>query len=223
MVFCLANVNAQTKYYTVKSIIDVTDWRDEQFVLKVSNPSTQAEIANELQIPFMSRSKIVLGDLSNGSGGFNKNGTHCFNWHMIDDTITLVDSTVELCDGRPFSDTEEGDFLNTVGYFCPWSMRVFEEIVIPPNCTLSTYDYEDFLNIGSVFPNPANDTIHIKIINGSYNNMQVAIFNTLGELLYFEKKPFLINHIDSSQLKVGTYIIIVTLDSNNYYTQFIKN
>lgn len=219
----ISGLNAQTKYYTVKSINEEPEWRDELFVIKVSSPSTQKDIANELLEQFNSRSKIVIGDLSNGNGGFNKNGSHCFNWHLIDDTVTLVELTVELCDGRAFSDVEEGDFLNTVGYYCPWAMRVFEEISIPPTCSLSSKDYDNFLKIGSIFPNPANDRLTIKINNVIHNNMQVALFNMLGELVYFEKKPSVINQIKIADLNGGVYMMTITLDGINYYTKFIKN
>ena len=100
------STQAQTKYYTVKRQTPVPppDWRDSLFVVKVSDAAVQQDIANELAQPFDQRDQIVIADIASGDGGFNKNGTHCFNWHMIDDTIELADFTIELCDGRPYTD-----------------------------------------------------------------------------------------------------------------------
>jgi hypothetical protein len=59
------------------------------------------------------------GPIAAGDGGFNSP----WNWHLVPETVRMVDSSIELCDGTPtYVEAHRGDYLAS-GY-CPWSARV---------------------------------------------------------------------------------------------------
>jgi hypothetical protein len=60
--------------------------------------------------------KHISGTISAGDGGFNQP----WHWHLLPDTIRLVDISMEVCDGRP-SYVEQG-FIK--GIYCPWASKV---------------------------------------------------------------------------------------------------
>lgn len=220
--FLLAlSLEAQTKYYTVKAEQPTNNWRDSLFVVKVSDPVVQQDFANELALPFDQRDKIVNAQIAAGSGSFNKNGTHCFNWHMIDSTVGLADTTIELCDGRPYSDVELNDFVNTVGQYCPWGMVLNEE-VSNPVCNLSIEDPELDRKKIKVHPNPANNRLYFYLEVQAVENMQIAIFNTLGEMVYFEAKNKKIPKINISELSTGYYYLSLKVNDREVAKTFIK-
>ena len=61
-----------------------------------------------------------------GSGGYNKNATHEFGWHFKEDDWQLADVTVEIYDGKPFTDVDQdlSYWLNTVQRFGAWSSYI---------------------------------------------------------------------------------------------------
>jgi hypothetical protein len=46
-----------------------------------------------------------------------------WSWHLVD--IEFVESTIELCDGRP-SDVEQAGVAFGGGRFCPWTATVIK-------------------------------------------------------------------------------------------------
>ena len=79
------------------------------------------KIEAQLALPVDDR-QIVLGNLVAGSGGYNKNATHEFKWHIKEDDWQLVDMTIEIYDGRPYSDVDlhYNYWMQTVKRFSPW-------------------------------------------------------------------------------------------------------
>jgi hypothetical protein len=64
---------------------------------------------------------IPLGTLAHGDGGVN--APHA--WHLLD--VTVVDMTIELCDGTvSMVDADVEYWVDVVGSFCPWSAIVVE-------------------------------------------------------------------------------------------------
>lgn len=62
---------------------------------------------------------IPLGTLAHGDGGVN--APHA--WHLLD--VTVVDMTIELCDGTvSMVDADVEYWVDVVGSFCPWSAIV---------------------------------------------------------------------------------------------------
>ena len=64
-------------------------------------------------------SKHPSGPIAPGDGGFNSP----WSWHFVPDSVRMVDSSIELCDGSPsYVETHRADYLSS-GY-CPWGARV---------------------------------------------------------------------------------------------------
>lgn len=64
--------------------------------------------------------KIVHGLVATGPGGFNAP----WQWHLVPESVQFVDLAMELCDVCPLPDHAVQRWIETVGYFCPWSTEV---------------------------------------------------------------------------------------------------
>jgi len=119
------------RYFEVGLDNGSPDWRDSSFVVATSNAALLLQIEAQLQLPIAQRKKIVNGSLVKGSGGYNKNSTHEFKWHFKENDWSLTDVSIEIYDGRPYSDVDKdlSYWLNTVKRFSPWSSYIKQEIV----------------------------------------------------------------------------------------------
>ena len=70
----------------------------------------------------------------------------------------------------------------------------------------------------SLFPNPANDILHLDLLNATESNY--TIYSLSGEVL---ANGVFQNIIPVSKLKKGLYILEVTSDFNKLTSRFIKN
>lgn len=113
------------QYYEVGFKTTNADWRDTAFIVRTNNPQLIQQIEAQLALPVSSR-QIVNGKLVAGSGGYNKNATHEFGWHFKEDDWQLADVTVEIYDGKPFTDVDQdlSYWLNTVQRFGAWSSYI---------------------------------------------------------------------------------------------------
>lgn len=93
----------------------------EQFKVFVKNP---AAIERLLAI----RNGAALGQIPNGrilrgAGAANHNSPRA--WHLDPDDIQVVDSAIEVCDGRPsYVDQHLGEYVDVVGRYCPWGAKL---------------------------------------------------------------------------------------------------
>jgi hypothetical protein len=55
----------------------------------------------------------------------------------------------------------------------------------------------------SIFPNPTVDWISVKLTAGFNSNIEISIYNSIGEVLY--KTPYFANQIDVRNLAAGNY------------------
>src|SRR5687767_11757199 len=59
------------------------------------------------------------GRIALGNGGVNAPWT----WHFLPDTVRMVDTSIELCDGAPsYVETHRAEYL--LSGYCPWGARV---------------------------------------------------------------------------------------------------
>lgn len=101
---------------------------DYSFIAQTSDPQVIEKVEEELAKPFNERSLHINGDIARGNEGYN----HQWSWHFISDQWELVEISTEVCDGRPGMVEEDLDYwIDQVGYFCPWSARVFREVSNP--------------------------------------------------------------------------------------------
>jgi hypothetical protein len=88
----------------------------EEFRMRVTDPDT---IALAMENMRGGNSKHPQGPIAAGDGGFNSPWT----WHFVPDSVRMVDSSIELCDGEPsYVESHRAEYLAS-GY-CPWSARV---------------------------------------------------------------------------------------------------
>jgi hypothetical protein len=85
---------------------------------------------------------------------------------------------------------------------------------------ISRGDYEILL-----FPNPAVDVLRVQFVLGEEEPLELALFNTLGELVWKETHADFIGQfnetIDVSGLAHGTYILRVETPTKAYAERFI--
>ena len=107
------------------------DWRDSSYIVATKNPQLLDKIEAQLALPVADRNKIVAGKLAAGNGGYNKNPHHNFKWHIKEDDWDLVDFTIELSDGRPYSDVDLNNsyWMNSVKRFSPWGSYIKREVI----------------------------------------------------------------------------------------------
>jgi|SRR5688572_14440304 hypothetical protein len=119
-------------YYEVAFKSKSSDWRDTSFVVATSNKKIIAEVSGQLSIPISQR-KMLTGTLVAGSSDYNKNASHEFQWHYDEEDWGFAEMSMELCDGRPYSDVDTNlqEWLGTVKRFCPWNSYLRKEIERP--------------------------------------------------------------------------------------------
>jgi hypothetical protein len=126
---CNKNDDKPLRYFEVGLKTTPDDWRDSAYVVATSNAQLLTLVEAELNKPLHQR-KIIAGDLAAGSAGYNKNAGHPFNWHLKENKWELTDLTIEIIDGRPYSDVEVNInyWLDTVKRFGPWGSYIKREI-----------------------------------------------------------------------------------------------
>lgn len=112
-------------YYEVGFTSTPTNWRDSIFIVRTSDAQLIQQIDAQLLLPISER-KLVVGSLVAGSGGYNKNAAHEFKWHFEEDDWHLADITIEIYDGRPYSDVDMNlqYWLDTVKRFGSWGSYI---------------------------------------------------------------------------------------------------
>jgi hypothetical protein len=127
---CQKDNEKSLRYFEVGIKGSQEDWRDSSFVVATTDRQLVNAIMEQLKKPIAAR-RIVMGELASGSGGYNKNAGHSFNWHFIENKWGLVDVSAEIYDGRAYSDVEKnpGYWLGTLKRFSPWGSYVKKEII----------------------------------------------------------------------------------------------
>ncbi|MDO5970149.1 hypothetical protein Q4Q35_10050 [Flavivirga aquimarina] len=107
------------------------NWQDTSFVAATSNPIVIEQCLDQLKLPVASRGLFPLGKIEKGSSGYNKNATHAFNWHFVEDSWEMVELGIEIYDGCAYSDAELANYSESLGSYGGWGNRVLEEITNP--------------------------------------------------------------------------------------------
>ena len=90
---------------------------NERLVVRTSDPTVIAAK------PLAERTLHLHGRLLRGDGGYNE------GWSWRVEEWSLVEMSMELCDGWPSDVEEKLDYwVNSVGSFCPWASRVEAEL-----------------------------------------------------------------------------------------------
>lgn len=95
----------------------------EEFRVATASSAFITQARAQLQLPESQRTKFISGPIQSGNGGHNL----AWSWHFSD--AALVETAIELCDGRPSMVQADLDYwLGTVKSFCPWGSFVYAEI-----------------------------------------------------------------------------------------------
>ena len=188
--------------------LNIDDWPEEtswRFIDSDGNALYTSPIYTEGVDDFTTINETFEVDLNN-----------CYTFQIIDsfgDGICCASGT-----GSFFLNTLEGDLIGTGGDF-QFGTKVF----IENGVTLSTDDY--FIdNSISVYPNPVNATLNIKLSNTNELPDSYSIYNMLGQLV---KKNSNLNasdlSIDVSSISNGMYFIKLKKDGKITTIQFVKD
>ena len=126
---CSKDCGDAFRYYEIGLSNGGSDWRDTTFIVATANAQLISEISAQLKLPVNQR-KNVIGSLVQGNGGYNKHGNHAFSWRLKEDDWLLTEVSIEIYDGRPYSDVDLNlsYWLNNVKRFSPWSSYIKREI-----------------------------------------------------------------------------------------------
>ena len=126
---CKKNDNGPLRYFEVGIVDTPADWKDSSFIIATSNPQVIEQALAQINLPVAQR-KILNGAIARGNGGYNKNATHSFQWHFRENDWHLTNFSIEIYDGRPYSDLDlQIDYwVDTVKRFSPWNSYIKREI-----------------------------------------------------------------------------------------------
>ena len=129
-VSCKKDQSGELRYFEVGLRYMPQDWRDSSFVVATADPNLLYQVEEQLKLPVDKRSN-VSGTLRPGDGGYNRNGSYAFSWHLDETDWQLVNLSVEIYDGIPFTDVEKNQlyWLNDVKRFAPWGSYIKREII----------------------------------------------------------------------------------------------
>lgn len=170
---------AQVKCYRFSLTAQSPDWRDSSCVACTSDPDVIADVNQQLSIPFMQRNKHINGAIAAGNAYVNKNAHYNFLWHFKVNEWSLREMSMEVCDGRPYSDVDldTAYWLNTIGFFCPWSSIVAAEIPATGLRNISG-GYVDI----ALYPNPASDKVSVAFAEDFDGH--ISIYDLRGYKIY---------------------------------------
>jgi len=99
------------------------DVNGERFSIFITNMQTATRVMDLWN--GQSTAKIPSGRVVKGQVQYNKP----WSWHIDGEDVTMAEVTIELCDGTPsYLEAHLDDWIQNVGYFCPWSARLVSVI-----------------------------------------------------------------------------------------------
>lgn len=123
----LANKIPNDAFRYFKISYPPVDGKPANFIVRTSNQEVINQLEEQLSKPIHNRSQHINGVIVSGNGGYN----YDWGWRFKDDSWSIVDMSIELCDGNPYYIEENLDyFINTInGQYCPWSSKVEKEML----------------------------------------------------------------------------------------------
>jgi hypothetical protein len=95
------------------------------FRAATGDPSVIDAARDQLALPEHERRVHINGPIRRGNGGHNLE----WNWHFVVGEWSLVEASIELCDGNGVLIEQAIDYwVDQVGTFCPWLSYVADEV-----------------------------------------------------------------------------------------------
>jgi hypothetical protein len=206
-IFVSFTVKSQTiKYFEFRQPLGSTN-TFTSFIVATSDPIVINDVLNDITLPVDDR-RFISGNVTNGSAGFNHDGTNWYSWHYIINEWQLTTANVEHCDGISSAIGNHPSVIagDTI-YFCPWTSYPAQEI---DNPALTTEDTNSNIQI-TIYPNPSSDKIFFEW--ASTNSLSIDMYNITGQHVFSTKLLKQKNAIEVNSLSEGLYFLHI-VDGN---------
>jgi Secretion system C-terminal sorting domain len=191
------------------------DWRDSSFIVATANQSVIDSVLVDIAKPLIER-RHINGFIASGNGGYNKNASHNFLWHYVENQWDLQPISIEVCDGKPYTDIDLDTtyWLGTLKIFCPWASKPSKEIFLP--LAINENNIQEQI---SLCPNPATSNV---IVLGKYGSFNYTVASVTGQQILNGNSQN--NRINISQLNIGLYSVKIDFEDRKIvYKKIIKN
>ncbi len=139
--------------------------------------------------------------------------------------VTIADSPIPIGMDKNNPDAASNNFFNLgVGWFpfpdnLPGALMI--RAVVNGDPFVSNEPALNASEIAEIFPNPANDNLFINLKSNNYEDYQIGIFNSAGQLIHMSQ---LQAAIPVNTLANGMYFIQIKEHNTNavYYEKFVK-
>ncbi len=102
-------------------VVAVYEVTGERFSVFVRNPAAVQRLVRIRDGETLGQ--IPNGRILRGPGTASHNAPRA--WHLDPEEIEIVDTAIEVCDGRPsYVDANIAEFVDVIGRYCPWGAKL---------------------------------------------------------------------------------------------------
>jgi hypothetical protein len=174
------------------------------------------EICSKPSYQFFETSALTVCE--NTSFTFNIHNTNATTYVWKKGSVVLPSQTTGLL---TFENTTPED---TGIYTCTMTNECGTTVTMPLQITVGCLGLDEaaiLKNTVSLYPNPATNTLNIKLPdNPNFKIQDISISNMLGQIVYRNNDKT--TNIDISFLKTGLYQLLLTTDKGEWNGRFIK-
>ena len=215
LIFVSCTVKSQTiRYFEFRQPLGFED-TFTSFIVATSDTIAINDVLNDIILPIDDR-RFISGNVTNGNGGFNNDGTNWYSWHYITNEWQLTGFNVEHCDGiSSLIGNHPSVIAGDTIYFCPWNSYPFQEIY---TLGLSVEDLNYDLEI-KIYPNPSTTKVYFEWV--SINPLFIDFYTFTGQHILTTKVSKQNNFVDIRELSNGIYFIHITDNKVNGFNKII--
>ena len=106
--------------------------QEPSYIISTADPLFISQGRQQIQDPLAFLPRILIGTLSPGDGGFNRDFSSPlrtpWSWH-VNKILRFAEVASQMCDGSPeLVEDHLGQWLNQPGMICFWNYRIIEEL-----------------------------------------------------------------------------------------------